>query len=71
MVENIAYGGDARGVVRTLAGIPAVWRGIGAGVGIIAVFATRSGVTGLFDEILGLTLVATAILEQLPRFFGH
>jgi uncharacterized hydrophobic protein (TIGR00271 family) len=70
MVENIAYGGDARGVVRTLAGIPAVWRGIGAGVGIIAVFATRSGVTGLFDEILGLTLVATAILEQLPRFFG-
>ena len=70
MVEDVTPGGGVRGISRTLAGIPAVWRGVGAAAGITAVFATRSGVTGLFDEILGLTLVATAILEQVPRYFG-
>jgi uncharacterized hydrophobic protein (TIGR00271 family) len=63
-------GSGVADLLRTMAAIPAVWRGLGAGLGLIAVLASSSGVAGLFDEILGLTLAVTAGLEQLPRFFG-
>jgi uncharacterized hydrophobic protein (TIGR00271 family) len=53
--------------ITALAGSSIVWRGAGAAVGLIALLVTRTGVTGVFDEILGLTLVLIAVLEQLPR----
>lgn len=55
--------------IRALARSAIVWRGLGAAIGLIALLVTRTGVTGLFDEILGLTLVLIAIVEQLPRLF--
>jgi uncharacterized hydrophobic protein (TIGR00271 family) len=47
-----------------------VWRGAVAALGLIAVLIARSRGTGLFDEILGATMIAIALSEQVPRFFG-
>ena len=61
---------SAADVARALAASPVVWRGVVAAVGSIALLIARSRTTGLFDEILGLTMIAIAIVEQLPRFFN-
>jgi uncharacterized hydrophobic protein (TIGR00271 family) len=55
------------GVARALAASPVVWRGAVAAVGIVVLVAARSGVTELFDEIVGITLIAIAVLEHAPR----
>jgi uncharacterized hydrophobic protein (TIGR00271 family) len=55
------------GVARALAASPVVWRGAVAAVGIVVLVAARSGVTDLFDEIVGVTLLAVAVLEHVPR----
>lgn len=38
-----------------------------ATVGIIVLLTARASVTGLFDEIVAVTLIAIAVLEQVPR----
>ncbi|HEX6256906.1 MAG TPA: DUF389 domain-containing protein [Euzebyales bacterium] len=58
------------GVGRALAASPVVWRGAIAAVGIVVLVAARSGVTELFDEIVGVTLIAIAVLEHAPRLVG-
>lgn len=57
------------GVVRALAASPPVLRGAGAAVGIVVLLTARASVTGLFDEVVGLTLIAVAVLEQVPRAY--
>jgi uncharacterized hydrophobic protein (TIGR00271 family) len=54
---------------RALASNALVWRGAVAGVGLLALLIARSGAPDLFDEILGLTMVAVAACEQIPRLF--
>ncbi|HSJ43113.1 MAG TPA: DUF308 domain-containing protein [Euzebyales bacterium] len=62
--------GGPRELTRRLAASPTVWRGAVAAVGLVALLTARTGVTGLFDEIVGLTMVAIALVEHVPRFFG-
>lgn len=57
-------------VARELASSSIVWRGAIASLGLIALLVGRSRGTGLFDEILGATMIALALFEQAPRFFN-
>ena len=52
---------------RSLAANAIVWRGGVSALGLVALLVARSGASGFFDEILGITMIAIAVTEQIPR----